>query len=68
MKTEKIIKPLNGYAVAVVLIILAVSGTLLIENKYQTAGALLIPFIAFLGAGLAAFAFLLVVFAIFIKS
>ena len=52
MKTEKIIKPLNGYAVAVVLIILAVSGTLLIENKYQTAGALLIPFIAFLGAGL----------------
>ena len=52
MKTEKIIKPLNGYLVAVVLVILAVSSIVLIANKFQTEGALLIPLIAFLGGGL----------------
>ncbi len=54
MKTEKIIKPLNGYTAIVLLIILVICSAILIANKYQEAGALLFLFIGAIAGGLIA--------------
>ncbi len=52
MKTEKIIKPVNGYIVAVLLAVLAIIFIFLMVNKYEVYGALLFPLIIALATGL----------------
>ncbi|MEO8762196.1 MAG: SPFH domain-containing protein [Bacteroidia bacterium] len=52
MKIEKIIKPVNGYIAAVILVILAICSITLIGNRYQVEGALLFPLIIALAGGL----------------